>query len=126
MRISELARRTGVSAHTLRYYEGLGLLKAARSAGGYRDFDEHAVREVTFIVMGRDSGFSLRELGEYLPAYRAGSLSVETLIDAFTERLAQVDEQITRLQALRGKLVEHIAWFRRRRATAKPSGKKPR
>ena len=76
MRISELARRTGVSAHTLRYYEGVGLLKAGRTAGGYRDFGEGAVREVTFIVMGRDSGFSLKEIGEYLPAYRAGSLSV--------------------------------------------------
>jgi DNA-binding transcriptional MerR regulator len=98
MRISELARRTGISVHTLRYYEGLGLLKAGRSASGYRDFSEGAVREVTFIVMGRDSGFSLKEIGEYLPAYRAGSLSVDTLIEAFAERLADVDAQIARLQ----------------------------
>ncbi|MBP6814996.1 MAG: MerR family transcriptional regulator [Burkholderiaceae bacterium] len=125
MRISELARRTGVSVHTLRYYEGLGLLKAGRSASGYRDFSEGAVREVTFIVMGRDSGFSLKEIGEYLPAYRAGSLSVDTLIEAFAERLADVDAQIARLQVLRGTLIDHIAWFRRR-APASPSRRKSR
>lgn len=125
MRISELARRTGVSAHTLRYYEGVGLLKAGRTAGGYRDFGEGAVREVTFIVMGRDSGFSLKEIGQYLPAYRAGSLSVDTLIKAFAERLADVDAQIARLQVLRGTLIDHIAWFRRR-APASPSRRKSR
>ncbi len=42
MRISELARRTGVSPHALRHYERLGLLRPARTTGGYRDYPESA------------------------------------------------------------------------------------
>lgn len=44
MRISELARRAGVTTKAVRYYESLGLLMPERLANGYRDYDEHDVR----------------------------------------------------------------------------------
>ena len=40
MKISELAKRTGVSTHALRHYERLGLLEPVRHANGYRDYTE--------------------------------------------------------------------------------------
>lgn len=43
MRIGELAHRTGVHAHQLRYYEAQGLLEAERGTNGYREFGEEAV-----------------------------------------------------------------------------------
>lgn len=42
MRIGELARRTGVAARRLRYYEEQGLLSSDRSVNGYRDYDPQA------------------------------------------------------------------------------------
>lgn len=77
MRISELAARTGASAHALRHYEKLGLIAAARSPGGYRVFAEGTVRQVTFIVMGRRIGFTLKEIAQWLPAYRSGWLTAD-------------------------------------------------
>ncbi|MEU1669239.1 MerR family DNA-binding transcriptional regulator [Streptomyces sparsogenes] len=44
MRISELARRAGVTTKAVRYYESLGLLRPGRLANGYRDYNEHDVR----------------------------------------------------------------------------------
>jgi MerR family transcriptional regulator, copper efflux regulator len=114
MRISELAARSGTSNHALRHYEKLGLIKAGRSAGGYREFSESVVREVTFIVMGRRIGFSLKEIAEWLPAYRSGRLTTEQMIEALQERIAQIDMQIAQQRVQRGQLVEHIAWFRKR------------
>ena len=111
MHISELARRGGASAHALRHYEKLGLIRAARSAGGYREFADNVVREVIFIVMGRRIGFSLKEIGEWLPAYRSGRLTAEQMIDALQERIDQIDAQIAQQRVQRGQLVEHIAWF---------------
>ena len=72
MRISELARRAGVTVHALRHYERLGLLLPARSASGYRDYPESMRREVVFIAMARRIGFSLPAIAELLSAYRAG------------------------------------------------------
>ena len=118
MRISELARRSGVSEHTLRYYEKRGLLRAPRDRSGYRDFPEATLRELTFIRMGREIGFPLKEIGELLPAYRAGSLTAEQMIERFRARIDMIDAELTRLRALRAKLVAHVGWFRRQ-ATAR-------
>lgn len=115
MRISELARRTGVTVHALRHYEKLGLLLPARSASGYRDYPESMRREVVFIAMARRIGFSLPAIGELLPAYRAGRLGITQMTDALEERVAALDSEIARLQALRTQVIEHADWLRAQR-----------
>lgn len=115
MKVSELALRTGVSAHRLRRYEELGLIRAERTGAGYREFPERAVREVTFIAMSRDLGFSLKEIGESLPRYRAGTLTFEQLIEIMRQRIADVDRQIAAQRSIRRKLVSHIAWLEKRK-----------
>lgn len=118
MKVSELARRTGVSVHRLRRYEAQGLLRAERQASGYREFSERAVREVTFIDMGREIGLSLKTLADALPRFRAGTLSIDEMIDTLQARIAEIDAAIAEQQALRGKLVEHVGWFRQRQRQA--------
>ena len=112
MRISELARLTGVSAHALRHYEKLGLLKPARTPSGYRDYPASARREVIFIAMSRRIGFSLASIGERLPAYRSGRLRIEDMIDAMRERIADIDGDIAALRTQRKQVVDHIGWLR--------------
>lgn len=112
MRISELAQRTGVSAHALRHYERLGLLQPQRTAGGYRDYPETARREVVFIAMSRRIGFSLKDIGERLPAYRAGRLGFDEMTQAMAARIAEIDAAIAALQAQRAQVTDHIRWLR--------------
>ncbi|WP_296446996.1 MerR family transcriptional regulator [Rhodoferax sp. UBA5149] len=115
MKVSELAQRTGVSAHRLRRYEELGLVRAERSAAGYREFAERTVREVIFIAMGRDLGFSLKDLSETLPSYRAGTLTFDQMVERMQSRIVEVDVQIAAQRALRKKLASHIAWMEKRK-----------
>ncbi len=112
MLISELAERTGVSAHALRHYERVGLLEPARTAGGYRDYAESTRREVIFIAMARRVGFSLKSIAERLPDYRAHRLSFDDMVTALQCRVAEIDQQIAALQAQRLQVVEHIGWMR--------------
>ena len=123
MRISELAQRAGVTVHALRHYERLGLLLPARTASGYRDYPESMRREVVFIAMSRRIGFSLQAIGELLPAYRAGRLSIDTMTDALNGRAAALDRQITELQVLRRQVIEHASWLRKQ--DARPRTTKP-
>lgn len=127
MRVSELAARTGVSAHRLRHYEALGLIQAERSGSGYRNFSDRTVREVIFIAMSRDLGFSLKDIGETLPRYRAGTLTFDQLVEHMRGRIAEVDQLIAQQRTLRKKLVAHIAWLekRKREFAARKSGKAP-
>ena len=61
--IREVAARTGVSVHTLRYYERAGLLpKAGRSAAGYRLYTAESVRRVMLVRTLRSVGFGIKEL----------------------------------------------------------------
>ena len=130
MRISELAQRTGVSAHALRHYERLGLLKPQRTAGGYRDYAESARREVVFIAMSRQIGFSLKDIAARLPAYRSGRLGFDEMVEAMEQRIAQIDAQVAALQAQREQVADHIRWLRdqqkkQQARRAAPAGSKP-
>jgi DNA-binding transcriptional MerR regulator len=61
--IREVAARSGVSVHTLRYYERVGLVpKVDRSSSGYRLYPVEAVRRVRFVRILRSLGFGIREL----------------------------------------------------------------
>jgi DNA-binding transcriptional MerR regulator len=63
--IREVAARSGVSVHTLRYYERVGLVpRVERSPSGYRMYPAETVRRVRFVRILRSLGFGIRELRE--------------------------------------------------------------
>lgn len=99
MKIGELARRTGLAASRIRFYESIGLLKLVdRQANGYRSYPEEAVLVLNLISTAQQAGFSLDELRMLLPQdlsqWEHGKL-LDTLqdkvrdIEALEQRLAQ-------------------------------------
>ena len=114
MRISQLAQVTGTTVHALRHYEKCGLLQPVRSANGWREYPPSARREVVFISMSRAIGFSLREIGEWLPAYRTGRLTLAQLDEVMQNRLAELDRQIAELQRQRQAVADHRVWIGQR------------
>ncbi len=115
MNVSELARRTNVPAQRLRHYESLGLILAARSKSGYRDFAERTVRDVLFVVKSREVGVSLKDIGEVLPRYRSGTLTFDEMIELMGARIVEVDQQIEAQRDIRKKLVSAMRWFKKRK-----------
>ena len=73
MQISELAQQGSVSVHALRHYERLGLIHPDRRANGYRDYPARKRREVVFIAMSRQLGFSLPQSMLRLDQCRTGA-----------------------------------------------------
>ncbi|WP_226579221.1 MerR family transcriptional regulator [Acuticoccus sediminis] len=66
MKIGQLAKRSGLSAHTIRYYERIGLLPLAdRDAGGRRDYDESILVWIEFLDRLKTTGMPLREMLRY-------------------------------------------------------------
>jgi DNA-binding transcriptional MerR regulator len=113
MQISELAQRTGVSVHALRHYERLGMLLPARRSSGYREYTEAMRREVIFIAMSRKVGFSLQAIAVQLPAYRAGRLSTDQMVESLQARVAEIEQQTERLKSQRSEVISHIAWLKK-------------
>jgi len=96
--IGELARRTGVTASALRYYEELGLLPAPARISGQRRYPASAARVVGTILLYRDAGFTLAEQ-KALMASRADTGGAWRRLAR--RKLAELDEQIARAQATR-------------------------
>jgi DNA-binding transcriptional MerR regulator len=74
--IAEMAERTGVSAHTLRYYERIGLLSVGRDAAGYRLYSASDYARVVFLNRMRMTGMSIRDLQRYVALVEEGEASV--------------------------------------------------
>jgi DNA-binding transcriptional MerR regulator len=109
MRISDLARRAGLTPATIRYYERLGLLPApARSATGYRLYDDELADRLRFIKAAQRFGLRLNEIGELLEVQDRGRCPCGHTQELLRKRVAEVDEELSRLIQLRSELVEMI------------------
>jgi len=64
--ISEVATKTGFTAHTLRYYEKIGLLTPPLRKGGKRRYTEGEIRLLKFMKMLKQTGMSLEDIQEFL------------------------------------------------------------
>lgn len=105
LRTSEVAKAAGVNVQTLRFYEREGLLPAPkRSASGYRQYGDDAVRIVTFIKRAQELGFTLREARELLKLRSAGPKRIGAAREAAEAKLANIDEKIRDLTAMRAAL----------------------
>tara|TARA_Y100000780_G_C13493499_1_gene343219 strand:+ start:236 stop:664 length:429 start_codon:yes stop_codon:yes gene_type:complete len=74
MKIGELARRSGLSAHTIRYYERIGLLPPPdKNASGHRDYDVSILTWIDFLGRLKSTGMPLREMLRYAELRSLGS-----------------------------------------------------
>jgi DNA-binding transcriptional MerR regulator len=64
--IAEAAELTGLSPHTLRYYEQEGLVRPGRNSSGYRVYSGHDLRRLVFLTRMRLSGMTMQDLREYI------------------------------------------------------------
>ena len=112
MRIGELARRAGVGASKIRFYEARGLLaRAPRLANGYRDYDDHALRVVTFVDRARSLGFTLREVAAHLQSPEGDGRKAR-LQAGLEAKLIELDALQEAVRARRGTIVALIAELR--------------
>ena len=73
MRIGELARRSRLTAHTIRYYERIGLLPfVGRDASGHRDYDASILTWIGFLERLKTTGMPIRTMLEYAALRQAG------------------------------------------------------
>lgn len=106
--IAEVAARTGLTAHTLRYYERDGLLlgEVGRSPSGHRRYTERDVGWITMLTRLRATGMPIREVRAYADLCRVGEGNEEerlAIMNAHRDRvlaqLAQVNEHLGAINA---------------------------
>ena len=106
MNIREFAEHTGLTAHTLRYYERAGLMgEVARDENGHRVYGPQDSQWVSFLHHLRETGMSIREMERYCALRSEGEATLAqrlALLERHTEQLAQhLREQHEHLAKLR-------------------------
>ncbi|MCL1127928.1 MerR family transcriptional regulator [Shewanella surugensis] len=99
MKIGELAKLSGVAAHTIRFYETKGLLpKASRNVNGYRHYNNESVQRLATIQCAKRLGFSLEDILTVLAhSEPAKGLDHDKVLQQLDVRLLEVKQLIKAL-----------------------------
>jgi DNA-binding transcriptional MerR regulator len=92
--IAEAAEASGLSAHTLRYYEQIGLIAPIDRRSGARRYSDVDMRWLEFLVRLRATGMSMRDMQRYAQLLRKGNTA-----GSLAERQALLEEHAARLEA---------------------------
>jgi DNA-binding transcriptional MerR regulator len=99
--IGKLAAHADVSTDTLRYYERERLLKpSGKSTGGYRLFDDEALRRVRFIKQAQQCGFSLGEIRALLLLRSRNSACCSDVRKLAIEKKLQIESKVRAMKAM--------------------------
>ena len=115
MRVGELAKAVGKTVRAMHLYEELGLLEPrARSEGGFRLYGPEAVDRIHWIVKLQAIGFTLAEIQGFVGDFQdadSGREATSRVRALFTEKQAQIREQIMQLQVIENDLSEALAYL---------------
>ena len=96
MDIAEVARRSGMAASALRYYERRGLIKSVGSAGERRRFAPGVLDQLALIALGQAGGLSLDEIQAMLSPNGAADIDRQLL----KRKADEIDAMVLQLRAM--------------------------
>lgn len=96
--IAEVAELVGVSAHTLRYYERIGLVQVDRDRSGYRAYDREAIGRIVFVTRLRLSDMPIRDIARYAALVEVGDHTVSERRRLLEEHRESIRRQLADLQ----------------------------
>ena len=103
--IGEVVKKTGLSVHTLRYYEKEGLLPfVQKNKSGMRAYSDMDLQWLTMIECLKDSGLQIKEIRQYIDWYREGDSTLQQRLILFRSRREAVEKEMKRLTVVLNKI----------------------
>lgn len=110
--IKEVCEKTGLSAHTLRYYEKEGLLRdVPRTKGGIRCYTDENLETLGLICCLKNTGMPLGEIAHFISLTAAGDETLRERCDILVRHKAHVLDQMQEMQAHLDKVTCKIGCF---------------
>lgn len=110
--IGQVAKRLGLTAHTLRYYEKEGLLPfVGKTSSGLRVFSENDIGWLMMIECLKGTGMSLKAIKQYIDWFIEGDSTLSQRLEMFKQQKVIVEEQLARMQKHLEKIDYKIAFY---------------
>jgi MerR family transcriptional regulator, copper efflux regulator len=109
MLINELAKKSGVSAHTIRFYEKSGLLNGKRDplvkSNNYFHYTDEALERLELIRDAKLIGFTISEIAKLIDVWYGKKISVKQKLAVLDEKLLAIEEKIKDLKDMKKMLI---------------------
>lgn len=111
--VAEMSNATGVSPHTLRYYERVDLIRTvARNSGNQCRYSAADVKWVEFLLRLRETGMPIAQMRDYAALRERGIATAESRLHLLQVHQEELRQQISRLRAHEKALPEKITTYR--------------
>ena len=105
--IQEVSKKTGLTAHTLRYYEKEGLLSGVeRTQGGFRQYTDEDLERLGLICCLKNTGMSIQEIARFVQLTHEGDHTLEERVELLRVHRERVLERMAEMQ----KHLDKVTW----------------
>ncbi|WP_299806748.1 Cu(I)-responsive transcriptional regulator [uncultured Shewanella sp.] len=108
MKIGQVAKITGLSVKSIRYYHDIGLVLGQRSENGYREYNQSSIEALQFIQHCRELGFTLEDCKALLELQNNHSRNADDVKAVATLHLQDIENRISQLCILRDQLANLV------------------
>lgn len=110
--IKEAAERTGLTAHTIRYYDREGLLPfVGRTTAGNRAFSDNDLAWMELITCLKNTGMPIRGIRDFVQWYQKGDDTLQDRLDMFVAHRENIREQLAQLERYLDKIDKKVAIY---------------
>ncbi|NRF95778.1 MerR family transcriptional regulator [Paenibacillus frigoriresistens] len=111
--IQHIAKLTGLSVHTLRYYEKIGLLNGVkRDSSGYRQYSEADVDWIRFLLRLRETGMPISEMKRFSDLRSQGESTTAARLEMLEHHRWNVQKRIAKLGSHLEKIGGKIDYYK--------------
>ena len=110
--IQDVSKKTGLTTHTLRYYEKEGLISGVeRSQGGFRQYTDEDLERLGLICCLKNTGMSIQEIARFVQLTHEGNHTLKERVQMLKDHREQVIERIAEMEKHLDKVTWKINFF---------------
>jgi DNA-binding transcriptional MerR regulator len=110
MLINELSKITGLSIHTIRFYDKSGLIAGKQDesvkSNNYFHYDEVTIEKLEFISDAKSVGFTIKEIGQIIDAWYNEKYTQDEKLAILEEKLLSLDQKLNEIKEMKKKIVQ--------------------
>jgi MerR family copper efflux transcriptional regulator len=110
MLINELSKKTGISTHTIRFYEKSGLIKGRQDesikSNNYYHYDEVTVEKLEFINDAKSVGFTIKEIGQIIDAWYNRKYTKKQKLEILEDKLISLEQKMKEIKEMKRQILK--------------------
>jgi len=110
MLINELSKKTGISVHTIRFYQKSGLIEGrhdnAVTSNNYYHYNDITIEKLALISDAKSVGFTIKEIGQIIDAWYNRKYTKKQKLGILEEKLATLEQKMKEIKEMKKQILE--------------------